>query len=246
LAFGGNPIWFSDVNGDDAKQNDGDYFDKNGNHIRNDGVDDGKIYITDNNVDHEIPSILSLKTSIEVLKKTKSRTKKDKDGGLHGESAIVYHMGIVSFGESGEKAYIKNENGNNYFVADEKLPELLDFFKATSPIGGSKIPIDTDDVESSIHSHMTSVLFGDNDQFFSHDTEPSERDETTFKQFKFNIIVGPKDKLHPYQITKNKDTNKYESKTQRTNVISIYDRNSKLIFQLKESSLKKIIKYFDK
>lgn len=187
-----NPIRFIDADG----MVPGDFYDLNGKKIGTDGINDNRKYVVENKdqvkaikktnkeggttqvadvLAIRLPSDNALSESLNVLDRTKARAGADQEGGMHGESSIVMNDGTVLRGEPSAPAHI---NANNELEANEVLPPL--------PAGRT-----LDDVETTIHSHVTGTIV-QNEQVYSHTTEiPSRTDLGTFRQYGNNIIVGP-------------------------------------------------------
>jgi hypothetical protein len=172
----------------------GDFYDKRGNKIGSDGMDDGKKYIVTKRSDvrriHKItrlrgtvqersvpssvvlPSDAAIRESLEVLKRIEAR------GGLREQSSIVLKDDSVIRGEVGEKARIVG----NVQIADCILPAL--------PEGRSY-----DDVETTIHPHPTAVTVESGNWYPHSASTPSRIDRGTFARFTTNIIVGPLEEI---------------------------------------------------
>ncbi|MGD1839900.1 MAG: hypothetical protein ACFB0B_03255 [Thermonemataceae bacterium] len=173
----------------------GDFFDKQGNHLGTDGINDKKKYIIECLSDVKfirkntkagiytsvesisckklLPSDVVLRESLHVLKRTESKTALDRKGGLHGESAVVMKSGQVIRGISGPAAYVKD--GSLY--ANEVLPPL--------PAGSN-----SKDVEATIHYHVTGSIVKNDFIYSPNIILPSATDSSTFSKFDFNVIVG--------------------------------------------------------
>jgi hypothetical protein len=157
---------------------DSTYYSDKGKQLSQTSGDGGQTnvkYVTTGNTNTELPSDAALTESLDVINRTEQRTTSDTKGGLHGESSIVMKDGTVIQGTSGAKAFI---NSNNELVANETLPGL--------PSGKT-----ANDVETTIHLHVTGTIV-QNNQVYSHDaTVPSNTDLDTFSNYRTNIIVGP-------------------------------------------------------
>ena len=174
-----NPLRFLDSDG----MSPGDFFNEKGKFIRNDGIDDKKVYIVkeaNNNQPsstYEVPhGRTTLKESQDVLARTRSKTSADPHGGLHGESSVVKNDGSIIRGPSSQRS---TGDGNGGAVTTETVPR-------NTPGSGDVL----------IHSHVTDVDAGitpdGNPVFFPYvATQPSTPlDYNTFKSYDTNIIVG--------------------------------------------------------
>jgi hypothetical protein len=237
VSMGNNPIKFVDLDG----RSIADFFDENGNKIGTDGKksDKSKYLVTDKK---EVNQILKndkkdkttnlsevkskqklvsdavLHESVAILERTQNPAGNDAKGGLHGEASIVLKDGSVLVGESGSRAYIQD----GILTADEKLPNL--------PSG-----MTNDDVEATIHSHVTEKIIEGN-TIYSHDSQPSDTDTKTFKKYSTNVIVGPFETV--------KGTIKAEGGVSYSKPkvgISVHDANSTLMYRLSIQAVKKII-----
>lgn len=216
----------------------GDFFDKNGNYLGTDGLDDQRNYILTNKTDvdlvknntkqnqttsvsslssvTEIPSDVTLKESLNVLGRTVA------NGGLREESSVTLKNGLVARGETGPLPTISSSGVQ---TATAKLPSL---------------PGGYGSAEASAHSHPTAVQIvgtGSTAQIYPQSAStPSGTDNTTFKQFGFNVIVGPLGALNGASL----DVNGKVTPT-RPNGVVIYDRNSNPIIELGKRVVEKII-----
>ncbi|WP_353151759.1 RHS repeat-associated core domain-containing protein [Flavobacterium sp.] len=241
-----NPLVFVDYDGMFATP-PLDYFNDDGKKIGTDGISDGrKAVVTDNNQVNAIkktdksggttalsdvssavvlPSDVALKASLDALKRTEAKTEKDPLGGLHGESSLVFKDGTVVNGQSGDKAYIDN---NNQLTANETLPNLPE---------GKTIS----DIEATIHSHVTGTIV-QNNQVYSHNAEkPSNRDVRTFGAnraygLNVNIIVGPLG-----QATGQSQADGTVRISQPGSGVSIYQGNSTTPLSLSKKAVERII-----
>jgi RHS repeat-associated protein len=169
---------------------DGDYYDKSGNKIGTDGIDDKKKYIVEDRSEAKaikrtnkdggvtavddvksavlLPSDAALGEAINVLDRTTG------NGGLHEESSLVMKDGSVVRGAKGGDISVV---GDNTALSPTTFPNL--------PSGKG-----VGDVEASIHSHPTSLFTKDNTVYPFSATSPSAPDFSTFGQYNTNIIVG--------------------------------------------------------
>ncbi|MEM9983166.1 MAG: hypothetical protein AAF734_11775, partial [Bacteroidota bacterium] len=192
-----SPLRFVDPDGRMPFDVFGDFFDKKGNYLGTDGIDDGRRYVVKNKSEVQaikkankrgettdaadvnssilLTSDVSLQTSLEVLRRTEAPTADDPDGGLHGESALVFNDGTVVFGQPGARGVITPDND---FHTREDLPNL--------PAG-----MTADDIEVNIHSHSTGTIIQNNQVFGGNARIPSNTDlqNPTFMSTE-SIIVG--------------------------------------------------------
>ena len=187
-----NPVVFTDPDGMAPFT---DLFDKNGNKIGDDGVNNGvnivveneelaeqvqNVYKKEGTVDlmddrfsfsgddiDALPSDAAFGEALNVLDKT------IENGGLSEESSLVYNNGQVVQGPQGEAVQLGVDSH-----AETSLPGL---FPGTTPA----------DVEVSIHSHPTEAKVVGDQVFGGNATEPTNADAAAFAQFGTNIIVGP-------------------------------------------------------
>lgn len=189
-----NPIRFIDPDGMSPY---GDFYDKNGNKIGTDNINDGKKYVIDDKEEIkkvkqatkskttvqaselkskiELPSCAVLEESLDVLKRT------EDNGGTRGESSLVMKGGTVLRGETGDEPVY--EEGAQ--IAKEKLPSIPD---------GKTV----DDVEATIHSHLTKTLVVDGVAYPQTASTTISTDRRTFHDYKTNIIVGRLGTLKSY------------------------------------------------
>jgi RHS repeat-associated protein len=182
-----NPIYFIDPDGMFASPF-GDFFDKDGNKIGTDRIDDGKKFVVTDKKEaksikktnkkggttqvssvssaQQLPSDAALTESLNVLQRM------EDSGGDNEESSLVMNDGSVVRGETGE--------GN---TAD--LPAV--------PEGKTDA-----NVETSIHGHPLNAEVTERGTIASHsalkpsgtDTEDTETNKAAFNRFDTNIIVG--------------------------------------------------------
>lgn len=168
----------------------GDFYNKNGEKIGTDGIDDGKKYIVTNDLQARtirdtntaggttqvgavssavsLPSDSSLQESLNVLDRTIN------NGGLREESSIVM------------------DNGNTIRGAIGELPTIVDGIQtARASLPNLPIECTVADVETTIHSHPTRVQESNGMVFPQSASTRSSQDEATFSQYGTNIIVGP-------------------------------------------------------
>jgi hypothetical protein len=229
-----NPMKFVDP---DGRAPFTDLYNLRGTKIGTDGVNNGvKMVLTDNrearqisrvqgNVDLStvrsgvtLPSTTALRESINVLDRHVA------GGGLREESSLVMRSGAVIQGQTGPTPTIVN----NVQIAPSTLPNLP---------AGSTIA----DVEASIHAHPTTVQQVGNTIYPQSASTPStgaNADQTTFRQFGTNIIVGPLGTVTNATANPNGTINV----PSRDNGISIYN-NSSITPQveLKKSAVQSII-----
>jgi len=183
-----NPINMTDPTGMSAVF--GDFYNKNGEKIGTDGIDDGKKYIVTNDLQARtirdtntaggttqvgavssavsLPSDSSLQESLNVLDRTIN------NGGLREESSIVM------------------DNGNTIRGAIGELPTIVDGIQtARASLPNLPIECTVADVETTIHSHPTRVQESNGMVFPQSASTRSPQDEATFSQYGTNIIVGP-------------------------------------------------------
>jgi RHS repeat-associated protein len=217
-----NPLIFTDPDGMFATPPT-DLFNIDGKKIGTDGVANGvKMVVTDKkeakqvsktegNVDLStvksgvtLPSDTALKESLNVLDRTV------KNGGLKEETSIVMKDGTVVQGKTGPLPTIVN----NVQVAPSTLP---------LPPAGSTMA----DVETTIHSHPTTVQEANGQVYPQSASTPStgpNTDQTTFPNYGTNIIVGPLGTLAPGSVTKN--PNGTTNIPSRPNGAAIYNSTS--------------------
>ncbi len=189
-----NPLVFTDPDGMAPFT---DLFDKDGNKLGDDGVDNGVNVVVNNEelagqvkeaykkdgtvslLDDQfsftgsditaLPSDTALGEALNVLDRT------IENGGLSEESSIVYNDGRTVQGSTGDPIQLGVDT-----EAKASLPSLFPG-KTTA------------DVEVSIHSHPTEAKVVGNQVFGGNATVPSGTgaDATTFAQYRTNIIVGP-------------------------------------------------------
>lgn len=167
-----------------------------------------------------IPSDTALQESLNVLDRTV------KNGGLREESSLVMKDGTVVEGKTGSMPTI--EKGVQ--TATTSLPSI--------PEGKT-----TADVEASIHSHPTVVQQVGEQVFPQSASTPSKgqgTDETTFKQYDTNIIVGPLGTLKPGSVTANPDGSL--NIPSRATGAAIYDSNSTPKVELEKKAIENILK----
>ena len=231
-----NPMIFTDP---DGMKPFTDLFNLKGKKIGTDGVNNGvKMVVTDkkeakqiektqgnidlNNVSSGVtlPSDTALKESLNVLDRT------IKNGGLQEETSLVMKDGTVIQGQTGPVPTIVN----NVQTAPSTLPNL--------PAGTT-----TADVETTIHSHPTTVQQVGNTIYPQSASTPSTgpgTDQTTFQQFGTNIIVGPLGTVNPNNVTAN--PNGTLNIPSRPNGAAIYDSNSNLKVELERKAIENILK----
>jgi hypothetical protein len=167
-----------------------------------------------------LPSDIALKESLNVLDRTIA------NGGMKEEVSMVMKDGKVIQGQTGPMPTITN----NVQTAPSSLPNL--------PAGTT-----TADVETTIHSHPTEVQQVGNIIYPQSASTPSTgpgTDQTTFKQFGTNIIVGPLGTVNPNNVTANPNgTLNIPSRTQGA---AIYDSNSNLKVELPRKTIENILK----
>jgi RHS repeat-associated protein len=232
-----NPLLFIDPDGMFA-----DYYDNQGNKIGTDGNDDKTKYVVTNKSEVKsiektnkkggitqlsslssailLPSDVALSESLNVLDRT------IKNGGLQEESSIVMKDGNIFKGQTGPLPTITN----NIQTAPSNLPKL--------PVGTTLA-----DVETTIHSHPIQVQQVGNMIFPQSANTPSTgsgTDQTTFRQFNRNIIVGPLGTINSNQVISN--PNGSLNFPNRSNGAVIYDRNSVPLIELTRKAIEKIIK----
>ncbi len=218
-----------------------DYYNNSGDRVGTDGVNDGrKAVVTDNSQARAIkrtdrsggttalstvssavvlPSDAVLQESVNVLDRTVA------NGGLREETSIVMNNGTVVQGQMGPVPTITN----NIQTAPSTLPNL--------PTGTTIA-----DVEATIHSHPTTVQQVGSMIYPQSANNPSTgpgTDQTTFRQFGTNIIVGPLGNVNASSVTTN--PNGTLNIPNRTNGAVIYDSNSTPRVELKRSTLINII-----
>ncbi|PKP15185.1 MAG: hypothetical protein CVU07_11075 [Bacteroidetes bacterium HGW-Bacteroidetes-23] len=218
-----------------------DFFNKLGEKIGTDGVDDGvkvvvinqdkakkiskiegEVNILDDNLDIKpsdivaLPNDRTLREGLNVLDRT------EKNGGLKEESSRVGDN-LIFASKTGEEAKIsQDKEGNNVAIAESNQ-------EALSLPRGSKIT-------SSIHSHPTVALEKGNDIFPFSTEEPSPQDKTSFKNQSVNIIagrIGGKEGLSRDSTGKLVDS--------RETGISIFNSKSVLQITLSKDVLKSIL-----
>ncbi len=230
-----NPIKFVDP---DGMMPFTDLYNLRGDKIGTDGVNNGvKMVVTDNsearqvsrtrgNIDLStvtsgvtLPSTAALRESVNVLDRTIA------NGGLKEEVSIVMNSGTVVQGQTGPVPTITN----NIQTAPSNLPNL--------PTGTTAA-----DVETTIHSHPTTVQQVGSMIYPQSANNPSTgpgTDQTTFRQFGTNIIVGPLGTINPNSVTTN--PNGSLNIPSRPNGAVIYDRNSNPKVELKRDAILRII-----
>ena len=174
-----------------------------------------------------LPSDIALQTCIDVLNDTNKRTESDTDGGLHGESAIVFKDGTFVRGPSGKKGYVVEKGKDTgVFMTDEEFPDIPHGYSAN-------------DIEVTIHSHATNIFEwqGKNDTgkyglYSGNAFKPSSKDELNeYWKSRTNIIVGPLGLF----------TLKEEKPQKQDNGIVIY-KNTREYLYLKIDAVRNILK----
>lgn len=189
-----NPILFVDPDGRFAIPFT-DLFDKNGNKIGDDGIDNGvNVVVNNDQLASQVKSVFKQDGTVSLLDDQFSFTGADisilpsdaafgealnvldrtiENGGLSEESSIVYNNGLVVQAPTGNPVQLGVDSH-----AETKLPGLLPGTSAS-------------DVEVSIHSHPTKAKVVGNQVFGGNATQASSADASAFSQFKTNMIVGP-------------------------------------------------------
>ncbi|MDM1045944.1 RHS repeat-associated core domain-containing protein [Myroides sp. R163-1] len=177
-----NPVNLIDPTGMSAV--DGDYFNKQGNYLGSDGIDDNKIYISEGNtsnylnadkneVQGGLSSLSAIKTSLTMTNSPSNhKFSPDTRGGLHEVRFDIQLNGKgTRFTEGGVASVNKGVMGG-----------------AITPF--DMLGIDTSNVDIQGHSHPTRTLVQDGNAYTILATEPSSSDYESFKNYSVNIISG--------------------------------------------------------
>lgn len=172
-----------------------DLFDKNGNKIGDDGVDNGvNIVVNNDQLAKQVKSVYKKDGTVSLLDDQFTLSAGDvtalpsdtvlgealnvldrtiANGGLSEESSIVYNNGTIIQAPKGDPVELGSDTH-----AETKLPMLI---PTTTPA----------DVEATIHSHPTEAKVVGNQVYGGNARETTPSDATTFSRYRTNIIVGP-------------------------------------------------------
>ena len=239
-----NPIIFVDPDGRFARPFT-DLFDKNGNKIGSDGVDNGvNIVVNNNNLVKQVkqvnkqdgkvdllddqfsftgsditilPSEATLKESINVLDRQVA------NGGLKEETSKVVDFGKrIHRSPTGSEPKIVSDGKGGYTSTASTVSEA-------APLLGNER------VTALIHSHPTKAIEKHGLVFPFSANNPTAADVQSFKSQQTNIIVGP----ISGSVTRNSNGSISDN---RTHGISIFNSNSQLQISLPRKVVNKIIK----
>ncbi|MGO3708257.1 MAG: SpvB/TcaC N-terminal domain-containing protein [Mesonia hippocampi] len=193
-----NPIVFIDPDGRAAIPF-GDYFNSKGKYLGSDGIDDGKVYISQGNKrnfltasNQEIPgglaSLGGIRTSLTLTNNPSShRYSPDTKGGLHEVRVDIDLDGVTSFTSGGK---VTVDPATNVASGEVNAFDVM--------MSG----VDTSKSDIVGHSHPTKTIVEGGNSYTFDALSPSNADKADFKNRDINFISG---NIESNPVTKNPD-----------------------------------------